>query len=208
MKISFKHIFLLLASGVVFSSCLPDPAEKALVYNGPTVVEFKNHTLGMVASSATAAHGLDFRGILSNTGNGQTDSSRVISLMGYTIPATSTAPRRDISARTVDTVYVQLVGPQRSTTTEVKFEVFPAPNAAGTITGAVEGTDYTLEGGNSNKVVTIPANSSVGYIYLRGNAASFTGREKKRVGLRLLGAPDASPNPNYDAFYVTMTLTN
>jgi hypothetical protein len=205
MKITLRYIVALVFSGGLFSGCLPDPADEALVYKGPTVVEFKNHTLGMIASSVDAPNGLDARGILSTTGSVQTDSSRVISLVGYKPTAA-----RTVSPRTVDTVYVQLVGPQRSSDTQVQFETFDASirNAAGAITtaNAVEGADYTLEPAGTRSVV-IPANSSVGYLLIRPIVSNFTGTQRKRVGIRLLGATDAAPNPRYDTFYVTMTRT-
>jgi len=196
MKISFKYILSVLVSGVMLSGCLPDPAEEALAYQGPTVVEFKNHTLGMVNN---ATFGLDYRGILSSSGSTQTDSSRVISLAGYSVTNSEGRVTRVISPRTVDTIFVQLVGPQRSAETVVNFEVK-------TTSTAVEGTDYTLEPADT-RTVTIPANSSQGRILIRPNAASFTGTERKRLDLRLVGAENATPNPNYDTFYVTMTRT-
>jgi hypothetical protein len=196
MKMSLKYILLLLVSGVFVSGCLPDPAEEALKYNGPTVVEFKNHTIGMVA---TAAVGLDYRGILSTTSAAQTDSSRFVSIVGYTIPATATTAERIIRPRVADTVHVQLVGPQRSIATNVRFEIISGSTA-------VEGTHFTLEPANA-KTVTIPANSSVGYLIVKPIASGYTGTERKTVGFRLLGSDDASANPNYDTFYVTMTNT-
>jgi len=71
---------------------------------------------------------------------------------------------------------------------------------------ALEGTHYTLEPAGA-RMVTIPANSSVGRILIRPIAGGFTGTERKRLDLRLLGADNAAANKNYDTFYVTMTRT-
>lgn len=191
MKNKIKYLFLFLTSLTALSSCFPEEAEEALKYNGPTVVEFKNHTLGMVNN---APLGLDYRGILSTTGSTQTDSTRFVSIMGYSPSAT-----RTVNPRTMDTVLVQLVGPQRSTATELNFEVMSTSTA-------LEGTHYTLEPAGA-RMVTIPANSSVGRILIRPIAGGFTGTERKRLDLRLLGADNAAANKNYDTFYVTMTRT-
>ncbi|GAB2529327.1 hypothetical protein [Rufibacter soli] len=186
MKKILNYAFILLAGTFSLASCLPEDNEEALKYQGPTYVEFKNQTLGVLASTLRA------RGVVTSTA--QTDSSRVIAAKQYS--TTSGTTTTTTAARTVDSVLVQLVGPQKSTPTEVKFEVIAGATA-------IQGTDYTLDASNTGNKVIIPANSSFGYILLKpivgGSAAGTT----KRVGFKLLDG-EVKASPNYDTFYVSI----
>jgi hypothetical protein len=82
---------------------------------------------------------------------------------------------------------VNLVGPQRSTPVTVNYEVVTSA------TTAVAGTHYTTLPGT----VTIPANSSFGYIdvqLLNPGATSGT----KDLVIRLTGGTDVMISPNYN----------
>ncbi|AMM51307.1 hypothetical protein TH61_09175 [Rufibacter sp. DG15C] len=183
MKILNKYILgclVLLSFGL--TSCFEEEDKS---YSGPTVVEFKNHTLGMT----TAA--LRSKGVVQLTGLTQTDTSRVITAKQY---STGTPPVVT-SARTVDTVLVQLVGPQRPTATEVSFEVLPTSTA-------VEGTDYTFDAMSANKKIVIAPNTSHGLILIK--PISIPGTATKRIILRLKGSGDVAVSPNYDTFYLSI----
>lgn len=93
-------IYTLFAIGIsgLLAGCLPDKEEDALIYKGPTVVEFKNFTLGQAASVLTA------KGVVNS---GQTDSTRIVLL----------------NTRGTDSVLVQLIGEQRSTPTVLSYTV-------------------------------------------------------------------------------------
>jgi hypothetical protein len=175
MKKNFLKIFFIAITGIAATSCLP---EDELTYEGPTVVEFKNHTLGKVNAF------LDAQGIVRTPSTQvQNDSSRTILM----------------NVRTTDTVYVQLVGPQLSTATEVDFTL----RSSGT-NMAVEGTHFNFVPANNRKV-TIPANSSVGYLLIRPVANSLpTVGDLRAIRLDLKGNAAIKANPNYDSFIVTL----
>lgn len=162
-------------SSLIFglSSCFP---ENDLVYDGPTQVEFKNHTLGQLSSV------LNTKGIVTSpTTQVQTDSTRFIL----------------INTRTVDTIYVQLVGPQRSSDTDINFSLRSTNTA-------VEGTHFTFSPSGTRKV-TIPAGKSVGYILTRPIANSITPvGGTVTMAFDLLGASDIKANPNYKSFILTL----
>lgn len=105
MKKRIFIIFSCLASIGLLYGCLPDKAEDALVYKGPTQVEFKNFTLGQL----TAA--LNSKGVYATTA--QTDSTRTVLL----------------NSRGTDSVLVQLVGPQSSTPIDINYNVRPTSTA-------------------------------------------------------------------------------
>jgi len=141
-----------------------------LVYTGPTVIEFKNHLLSRVAAKQPA--GVTANAVLSRTAS--------------------------VNTRGTDTIYVQLVGPQRAAATEVGFSV------VGTST-AVAGTHYNFRPVGSTKV-TIPANSSVGYLLVDMIPGSVTGTATFPLVLTLTGNGDTFPSENYKTF--TLTLRN
>lgn len=87
---------------------------------------------------------------------------------------------------------VNLVGAQRSTPTEVTYEVISHPDAA--VANAVAGTHYAALPGK----LTIPANSSFGFIevqILNPGASSGT----RDLIIRLTGGTDVRVNTNYSA---------
>lgn len=167
-----KYILILfLAVCVMTFSCLP---EDHLEYSGPTLVEFKNYTLGQLTSVLTA------KGVSNSSSTGtQTDSSRTVF----------------VNVRGTDTVLVQLVGPQRNEPTVINYSVRSTSTA-------VEGTHYNFKPTGARSV-TIPANSSFGYILMEiipGSVTSGTVNTK----IDLLGNETIKANPNYDAFIVTI----
>jgi hypothetical protein len=169
-KNSLKYILPLLMV-VSLVGCLP---EDELEYNGPPLVEFKNHTRELVAAAATS------RGIFTGAGT-QTDSTRTVMM----------------NVRTVDTIYVQLVGAQRPESATLSFQL----RAAST---AVEGTHYNFNPANTREVV-IPANSSFGYILVNPVANSLpTVGNQVRIDIDLMGNDALIPSPNYDVFLLTL----
>lgn len=185
MKNKIKYFFSLLAGAALLTSCFPDPAEEALAYNGPTLVEFKNQTLGMTGTT------LDAKGILRSAGNTQTDSSRVIR----------------VDRRSVDTVLVQLIGPQRNTETVVNYSFLNSSpymqgEPATAVPIAVEGTDFEVL--SSEGTVTIPANSSVGRIIIDPLESNLEAGANKVIGIKLEGSDQVGVAKNYDTFWIRL----
>lgn len=189
MKNIFKYYLVILCIGFMFSGCLPDPAKEGLVYKGPTVVEFKNQNLGMLRAP------LDAKGVYRCTA--QTDSSRTVNQNANSSFRCNTAEAlAAANARGTDTVFVQLVGPQRSSDTELTFGIK-------SLSTAVEGVHYDFRPAGNRKVI-IPANKSVGYILIDIKPTGLTtAGESVRLGLDLLGNDEIKATKFYDDFYVT-----
>jgi hypothetical protein len=94
-----------------------------------------------------------------------------------------------------DDVKIQLVGPQRSTDTELTYTI-DATNST-----AVAGTHYNIA--NVGKVI-LPANSSFGYIRINLVPGSITTESKKLV-LTLVGNADVKASANYKTYTLTIT---
>lgn len=164
----------LVVLGTMFVGCFPEKAETALIYNGPTVVEIKNFTLGQQASVLTA------KGV-STTGGTQTDSTRTVLL----------------NVRGIDSVLVQLIGPQSAAPIDVNFSVRSTSTA-------VEGTHYTFNPTGIRKVTFAP-NTSLAYIRLNMIPNSLpTVGDQRTVIIDLLADGTAKPNPNFNKFIVTL----
>jgi hypothetical protein len=138
-------------------------------------------------------------------------SSTYTSAFGKTV-------KQNLFLSTVDTVElkIQLVGPQQSRDMTVEYNIVADtvknfPVGATTYlapTNAVEGTHYVFipaRSGAANGVVTIPANSSFGYIKLNSIAGQVAPDVNKRVLIQLLPTDDLIVNPNYQ--YLTVTIT-
>ncbi|MCU0450634.1 MAG: hypothetical protein MUC97_12465 [Bernardetiaceae bacterium] len=143
--------------------------ERDLSYQGDTLVEFKNHRAGFTAVNNAR---------INNVSNG-------------------------INARTVrqtvgvDTIFVQLIGPQRAQPVEVAYEV-DAQNST-----AVDGTHYRFRG-NRGQVVIAP-NTSVGYLILDVQPNSVTtAAETRNITLVLNGNPEVAPSANFRRFTYTI----
>ncbi|RYE26797.1 MAG: hypothetical protein EOP45_03210 [Sphingobacteriaceae bacterium] len=173
MKKHIIYIFIVTISSLGFYGCLPDKAEDAFVYKGAPVVEIKNQTLGVLATVLNA------KGVYATTS--QTDSSRTVLL----------------NSRGIDSILVQLVGPQSSSPTILNYSVRSTSTA-------VEGTNYNFVPANA-RTVTIPANSSSAYIQIAMIANSLTTAGTTRtVIIDLLGNSTILPNPNYSKFLLTI----
>jgi hypothetical protein len=103
-----------------------------------------------------------------------------------------------VTARTVrqaigtDTIYVQLVGPQSAQAVEVSYQV------VGTST-AVENTHYRFP--TTRGTLTIPANSSVGYLLIQTLPAITSATEIRSVVFTLLnGSNNVGVSENYKTF--------
>lgn len=97
-----------------------------------------------------------------------------------------------------DTIFIQLVGPQLAQSIDVNYQV----EATST---AVENTHYRFPA--TKGVVTIPANSSVGYLILQTLPGITAATETRTVVLTLLGASsEIKPSENYKAFTYTIRL--
>ena len=110
---------------------------------------------------------------------------------------TLVARRVNVNTRVTDSIKVQLVGPQSSSPTEVTYIV----EANST---AVAGTHYNFRPVGANKI-TIPANSSVGYILVDMIPGSIAGTATFPLRVTLTGGTVA-PSANYKTF--TLTLGN
>ena len=173
MKKTFTYLILgsLFLSGLI--GCLPKDKN---TYDGPSLVEFKNHTLA-VNSATLASIGI----VTSPASQSQTDSSRFIL----------------INTRVTDTVFVQLVGPQQSVALDIPFTVRP-------VSTAVEGSHYNLQPAGARKV-TIPANSSVGYIIVKPIANSLTtAGDLRTLFFDLSAGGPVKTSVKYDSFYLTL----
>lgn len=173
MKKIILYFISILSFCEFLSSCLPEKAEDALVYKGPTVVEIKNQTLGVLATVLTP------KGIYTSTA--QTDSSRSVLL----------------NSRGIDSILVQLVGPQSSSPTVLNYSVRSTSTA-------IEGTNYNIVPASA-RTLTIPANSSSAYIQVAMIPNSLTTVGTTRtVIIDLLGNATTLPNPNYSKFIITI----
>ena len=141
-----------------------------LVYAGPDVVEFKNNLLSRVAARQPA--GVTLNAVLSRTAS--------------------------VNTRGTDTIYVNLIGPQKSTATDINFSI-------GAGSTAIAGTHFNFRSTNATKV-TIPANSSTGFLLVDMVPGSITGSATFPLVLTLTGNGDIKPSENYKTF--TLTLRN
>lgn len=171
MKFKLKNIAFLLLASTALTSCLPEDKTE---YKDETLVEIKNPTLGMLTAV------LNTRGIVT------APAAQVQGVLSKGVL---------INTRTADTILVQLVGPQKSTPVTVTYSV------AGTGTNpAVEGTHYNFATAGA-RTVTIPANSSVGYLIVRPVANSIaTVGDIRTFSINLVSANDAKVSPNYATF--------
>ena len=141
-------------------------------YKGETLVEFKNPTLGQLTA------------VLNQKGVVTSPAAQVQATLSKGIL---------INTRTIDTLLVQLVGTQSSTPTDVTYSLK-------TTNTAVEGTHFNFATPGS-RIVTIPANSSVGYILVKPLANSITtAGDTRTLAIDLVSASSAKISPNYATF--------
>lgn len=95
-----------------------------------------------------------------------------------------------------DDVKIQLIGPQRSTATELTYTIDAANSTA------VSGTHYTIA--NLGKV-TLPANSSFAYIHVNLVPNSITTTDSKKLVFTLVGSSDLPASANYKTYTLTIT---
>jgi hypothetical protein len=170
MKKIFIYGLTLFGLSLSMVGCMP---KDDLEYDGPNVVEFKNHLQSRVTASLPA--GVTANGALTRTIR--------------------------VTNRVTDTIFVQLVGPQQSSPIDLNFNV----DAAST---SVAGTHYNLRPVGSTRV-TIPANSSVGYLLTDVVAASIpvtTPATTYTLIFNLVGNEQIKASPNFSKF--TLTLRN
>ncbi|OIN59315.1 hypothetical protein [Arsenicibacter rosenii] len=99
-----------------------------------------------------------------------------------------------------DSILVQLVGPQRPVATTINYNIDPTSTA-------VEGTHYQIVGTKGQ--VTIPPNSSVGYLVVRflpGIPATAPTTQTVTLVTTLATSTDINPSENYKTF--TFTVRN
>jgi hypothetical protein len=176
MKFVKKHItvlFLLLATTVLFSSCLKDNETK---YSGDFV------EMDAAAYNARAA-GQTYPILTRVPGYGRPVFTAAQAASGVypAVPADPTITRTSGQIK----FRVNLVGPQRSTDTTVGYTVVSAG------TTAVSGTHYTT--GNT---VVIPANSSFGEITVNVLNPGVSSTTPVTLVLELTGASDLPPSEN------------
>ncbi|MDP9046925.1 MAG: hypothetical protein M3N14_02235 [Bacteroidota bacterium] len=193
MKKIISYITIVFVASAILTSCLPEKDSTRLVYKGPTVVAFKNFTVGQIASlKRSDGSGLESnssltgRGISTSAADAQTDSTHAIHI-GNPSPTTF--------VRATDSILVQLVGPQRSTPTIVNYTV----RSTGT---AVEGTHYNFATAGA-RTVTIPANSSSAYILINTIPNSVAAAPASAtLILDLTGGSGIPPSFNFKSFYI------
>jgi hypothetical protein len=110
-------------------------------------------------------------------------------------PIVKTLAVGTVAAPGSDDVKLQLVGPQRSTTTELTYTI----DASST---AVAGTHYNIP--NSGKV-TFPANSSFAYIHINLVGGSIAAATTKKLVIVLTGGADLPASANYKTYTLTLT---
>ena len=103
-----------------------------------------------------------------------------------------------VTTRVTDTIFVQLVGPQFTSAVNIPFTI-------GAASTAVEGTHYNFVPTGARSV-TIPANSSVGYILTKPVATSVTGTATFPLILNLGSSDQVKASENYKTF--TLTFAN
>lgn len=176
MKKISLYIFSFLLLTISMVGC---QEEREIIYTGPSVVEFKNHILGRNAAYRPA-------GVFANgTGTPMTLVSRHVS----------------VNNRGRDSILVQLVGPQSASDIVINFGVGTMdvpPAQQNTLVPAVEGTHFNFV--NPGKTVTIPANSSSGWILIDPIPGSTTAGNQYYLALDLLGNDQVSPSHNYSRF--------
>ncbi|WP_266367582.1 hypothetical protein [Tellurirhabdus rosea] len=99
-----------------------------------------------------------------------------------------------------DSIAVQLVGPQRGVATEIPYTVAETSTAR-------EGVNFNFVG--TKGTVTIPANSSVGYLILQvlpAIPATAPATQTVSLALTLTGTEEIKPSENYKTF--TFTIRN
>jgi len=186
-----KKYSIYLVAGVtalIFSSCIKQIDK---TFQGATVVEIDATPLNSVATGQTYP-------ILTR-----------IARHGVPV-ATSDSTLRRLNGTV--RVRVNLVGPQTGADQTIGYKIFNSPiatisfpatasgqtpsRAAGTlnVTNAVPGTHYTALSG----IITIPANSSFGYIDLAILDAGATASSARFIGIQLDSSGTLKPNPNYN----------
>jgi len=172
MKKIISYITIVVAACATLSGCMPEKADTALEYKGPTEVEFKNFTLGQLTAV------LNLKGVSTVAADAQTDTTHTVL----------------INVRTTDSLLVQLVGPQVSTPTVITYAV----RATST---AIEGTHYNFSPANA-RTVTIPANSSSAYILINpvANSIPVVGNSVTLI-VDLIGSGAILPSHNFKSFY-------
>lgn len=145
--------------------------ERDLTYQGPDVLEFSNPITGTL--DKLTGQSIGGASVLGDNANIPIRGDR-------------------------DSVVVNLVGRQRSTPINVKYEVVTAGSTA------VEGVDYEFVGTKGNAMIA--ANSSTTAVYFRSLNASVNPADVKRLNLRLTGSDlaDVGVSENYKTFAVSI----
>lgn len=198
-----KRILLYISLPLILGSCIKQIDKR---YTGNSVVEFDATTLNSVAAGVSYP-------ILTR-----------IPFGGRPIVAAADSTLRRWSGTV--RIRINLVGPQSDEDQTVGYKVFGGspvatiaygatltaaqapptgqtpsqPAATLTVTDAIAGTHYTALSG----MVTIPANSSYGYIdvAVRNNGAAAG--QAKFLGLQLDSSGTLKPNPNYNKIGITI----
>lgn len=197
MKKNYHFIYLWFIS-LMLVSCIKEDVKS---YTGQTVVEFDAAAVNAATAGSTYP-------ILTRIPT----ASRPLTTADSTL--------RRLNNKTIQ-IRINLVGPQSSkdetvgydiiTTSPVPTIAFPATSTAsqipptgqtptrssGTLTfaDAVSGTHYNVAGSG---IITIPANSSFGYIDVTILPSSATASQARFVGFELNDKGSIKPNPNYN----------
>jgi hypothetical protein len=112
-------------------------------------------------------------------------------------PATASIKKGTTAAPGTYTAKVNLVGPQQGSDIVIDYEV------DATATTAAAANSYAIEG-TAGKI-TIPANTSFGYVKLNVVPANFPTTGSKTVKLVLKGNAAVPASENYKTFTLTIT---
>jgi len=202
-----KYSFLayIAISSLLFTSCIKEDEK---TFSGETVVEIDQTVLNGVVSGITYP-------ILTR-----------IPFSGRPLVTASDSTLRRWNNTTLTRIRINLVGPQSSKEQTVSYTISNTPpvasiafaatllstSAAGTVgkqepvglaatltlAAAVPGTHYNIVGTSPAGTVTIPANSSFGYIDIQVINAGATAGQARYIGIELTGNGSVKPNPNYN----------
>jgi hypothetical protein len=186
-----------------FTSCIKQVDK---TYTGATVVEVDQTVLNGVTTGLTYP-------ILTR-----------IPLSGRPIVAASDSTIRRWNSATPTRIRINLVGPQSTKDETVSYTISNTPpvatiafgatltssqappsgqtpsTASGTLTlvAATAGTHYTIAGTSPAGIITIPANSSYGYLDILMVNAGATAGQARYIGIELTNNGSIKPNPNYN----------
>jgi len=199
----YSLLLYITLTSVVFTSCIKQIDK---TYTGTTVVEIDQTVLNGVASGLTYP-------ILTR-----------IPFSGRPIVAASDSTIRRWNSATPTRIRINLVGRQSTKDETVSYRMVNTPPVASiafgatltssqappsgqtpsaaaatlTLVAATEGTHYNIVGTSPAGFITIPANSSYGFLEIQMLNAGATAGQARYIGIELTGFGTIMPNINYN----------